>query len=53
MIGWRIKVNLVAFLVISLGLVYAMATQVLSVLQPRYSVYAIFPTPGGFSPTKR
>ncbi len=47
MIGWRIKVNLVAFLVISLGLVYAMATQVLSVLQPRYSVYAILPDAGG------
>lgn len=47
MIGWRIKVNLVAFLLISLGLVYAMATQVLSILQPRYSVYAIFPDAGG------
>lgn len=47
MIGWRIKVNLVAFLVISLGLVYGMATQVLSILQPRYSVYAIFPDAGG------
>ncbi|HJR45190.1 MAG TPA: MlaD family protein [Actinomycetota bacterium] len=47
MIGWRIKVNLVAFLVISLGLVYAMATQVLSILQPRYSVDAIFPDAGG------
>lgn len=47
MIGWRIKVNLVAFLVISLGLVYAMATQVLSILQPRYAVNAIFPDAGG------
>lgn len=47
MIGWRIKVNLVAFLVISLGLVYGMATQVLSILQPRYSVYAMFPDAGG------
>ena len=47
MIGWRIKVNLVAFLVISLGLVYGMATQVLSILQPRYSVFAIFPDAGG------
>jgi phospholipid/cholesterol/gamma-HCH transport system substrate-binding protein len=46
-IGWRIKVNLVAFLLISFGLVYAMATQVLSVLQPRYSVYAVFPDAGG------
>jgi phospholipid/cholesterol/gamma-HCH transport system substrate-binding protein len=43
----RIKINLVAFLVISLGLAYAMATQVLSVLQPRYSVYAMFPDAGG------
>lgn len=47
MIGWRIKVNLVAFLVISLGLVYGMATQVLSILQPRYSVFAMFPDAGG------
>lgn len=47
MIGWRIKVNLVAFLVISLGLVFAMATQVLSILQPRYSVHAMFPDAGG------
>ena len=47
MIGWRVKVNLVAFLVISLGLVYAMATQVLSILQPRYAVNAIFPDAGG------
>jgi phospholipid/cholesterol/gamma-HCH transport system substrate-binding protein len=46
-IGWRIKVNLVAFLLISFGLVYAMATQVLSVLQPRYSVFAVFPDAGG------
>ena len=47
MIGWRIKVNLIAFLVISLGLVFAMATQVLSILQPRYSVHAMFPDAGG------
>lgn len=47
MIAWRIKVNLIAFLVISLGLVYGMATQVLSILQPRYSVYAMFPDAGG------
>ena len=47
MIAWRVKVNLVAFLVISLGLVYAMATQVLSILQPRYSVNAMFPDAGG------
>jgi phospholipid/cholesterol/gamma-HCH transport system substrate-binding protein len=47
MISNRIKINLVAFLVISLGLAYAMATQVLSILQPRYSVYAMFPDAGG------
>ena len=47
MINWRVKVNLVAFLVISLGLVYGMATQVLSILQPRYSVFAMFPDAGG------
>lgn len=47
MTGMRIKVNLIAFLVISLGLVYGMATQVLSILQPRYSVFAMFPDAGG------
>ena len=43
----RIRVNLVAFLVLGLGLSYAMATQVLSVLQDRYSVNAIFEDGGG------
>ncbi|MGH2730220.1 MAG: MCE family protein [Actinomycetota bacterium] len=43
----KIKINLVAFLVGALGLSYLMATQVLSVLQDRYSVYAIFPDAGG------
>lgn len=43
----RIRVNLIAFLVISLGLSYAMATQVLAVLQDRYSVMAIFEDAGG------
>lgn len=43
----RIRVNLVAFFVISMGLVYAMATQVLTVLQGRYSIDAIFPDAGG------
>ena len=47
MIAWRVKVNLIAFVVISMGLVYGMATQVLSILQPRYSVYAMFPDAGG------
>jgi phospholipid/cholesterol/gamma-HCH transport system substrate-binding protein len=46
-IGNRIKINLVFFLVGSLGLSYLMANQVLSVLQDRYSVYAIFPDAGG------
>lgn len=43
----RVRMNLVAFLVIGLGLSYAMATQVLSVLQDRYTVNAIFPDAGG------
>ncbi|MDQ3957725.1 MAG: MCE family protein [Actinomycetota bacterium] len=43
----KVKINLVAFLVLGLGLSYAMATQVLSVLQDRYSVMAIFPDAGG------
>jgi phospholipid/cholesterol/gamma-HCH transport system substrate-binding protein len=47
MIGWRIRVNLVAFFVIAIGLCFLMATQVLSVLKDRYSVYAIFPDAGG------
>lgn len=47
MIGNRIKINLIFFLVGSLGLSYLMANQVLSILQERYSVYAIFPNAGG------
>ena len=43
----RIKVNLIAFLVISLGLIYLMATQVLTLLQGKYSVDAIFTDAGG------
>jgi phospholipid/cholesterol/gamma-HCH transport system substrate-binding protein len=43
----RVKINLIGFVVISMGLVYLMATQVLSVLQDRYSVYAMFPDAGG------
>lgn len=43
----RIRVNLIAFLLISFGLIYAMATQVLSVLKGRYSVDAIFTDAGG------
>lgn len=43
----RIRVNLVAFLVLGLGLSYAMATQVLTVLQDRYAVNGIFEDAGG------
>jgi phospholipid/cholesterol/gamma-HCH transport system substrate-binding protein len=43
----KVKVNLVAFLVLGVGLSYAMATQVLSVLQDRYAVLATFPDAGG------
>ncbi len=43
----KVKVNIVAFVVLGLGLSYAMATQVLSVLQDRYSVLATFPDAGG------
>ena len=47
MIGTRIKINLVFFLVGSLTLSYLMANQVLSILQDRYSVYAEFNDAGG------
>jgi phospholipid/cholesterol/gamma-HCH transport system substrate-binding protein len=43
----KVKINLVAFVVLGLGLSYAMATQVLSVLQDRYSVLATFTDAGG------
>src|SRR5918911_1572487 len=43
----KVKINLVIFLVLALGLSYLMATQVLTVLKPRMSVYAIFPNAGG------
>jgi phospholipid/cholesterol/gamma-HCH transport system substrate-binding protein len=43
----RIRINLIGFLVISMGLIYGMATQVLTILQGRYSVNAIFPDAGG------
>jgi phospholipid/cholesterol/gamma-HCH transport system substrate-binding protein len=43
----RVKINVLAFLVLGLGLIYAMATQVLSILTDRYSVYAVFPDAGG------
>lgn len=47
MIGNRIKINLIFFLVGSIGLSYLMANQVLSILQDRYSVYAEFTDAGG------
>lgn len=47
MIGTRIKINLVFFLVGSLGLSYLMANQVLSILQERYTVNAEFKDAGG------
>ena len=40
-------INLVAFLVLGLGLSYLMATQVLTVLHDRYTVNAIFEDAGG------
>jgi phospholipid/cholesterol/gamma-HCH transport system substrate-binding protein len=43
----KIKVNLIVFVVLAIGLSYAMATQVLTILQDRYSVFAIFPDAGG------
>lgn len=43
----KIKVNLIVFVVLAIGLSYAMATQVLSILQDRYSVFGIFPDAGG------
>ena len=43
----KVKINIVAFVVLGLGLAYAMATQVLSVLQDRYAVLATFPDAGG------
>jgi phospholipid/cholesterol/gamma-HCH transport system substrate-binding protein len=43
----RIRTNVIVFIVLGLGLSYAMATQVLSVLHQRMSVYAIFEDGGG------
>src|SRR5918996_3730813 len=43
----RVKINVLAFLVLGLGLIYAMASQVLSILEDRYSIYAVFPDAGG------
>lgn len=43
----RVRINVIAFVVLGLGLSYAMATQVLSVLHKRMAVYAIFEDGGG------
>lgn len=43
----KVKVNIVTFVILGIGLSYAMATQVLSVLQDRYTVVAVFPDAGG------
>jgi virulence factor Mce-like protein len=43
----KIKINLIGFLVISMLLIFLMATQVLSILQGMYTVNAIFPDAGG------
>lgn len=43
----KININLVFFFFLAFALIYAMATQVLSVLQDRYTVNAIFPDAGG------
>jgi phospholipid/cholesterol/gamma-HCH transport system substrate-binding protein len=43
----KIKINLIGFLFISMGLVFLMATQVLSIFSGTYSVNAIFPDAGG------
>ncbi|HEX2057603.1 MAG TPA: MCE family protein [Actinomycetota bacterium] len=43
----KVQINIVAFLVLAVALSYAMATQVLSVLQDRYAVLATFPDAGG------
>ncbi|MDQ3877011.1 MAG: MCE family protein [Actinomycetota bacterium] len=45
--GTRVKINLIAFLVLALGLSFAMATQVLSVLHKHFTVYGIFQDAGG------
>src|SRR5918999_705510 len=47
MVGKRVKINMVAFLVLSLGFTYWLATQVLSSLQDRISVYVMLEDAGG------
>jgi hypothetical protein len=43
----KVKINIVAFLLLAFGLIVAMATQVLSVFEKRYTIDAIFPDAGG------
>lgn len=43
----RLQINLIAFLILAMFLVYAMANQVLSVLQERITVTAMFEDAGG------
>ncbi|HVF52525.1 MAG TPA: MCE family protein [Actinomycetota bacterium] len=43
----KININLVAFGLLAVGLIYGMATQVLTSLESRYSVFATFPDAGG------
>jgi phospholipid/cholesterol/gamma-HCH transport system substrate-binding protein len=43
----RVRLNVLTFIVMGFGLSYLLATQVLSILQDRYSVYAFFPDAGG------
>jgi phospholipid/cholesterol/gamma-HCH transport system substrate-binding protein len=43
----RIRTNVIAFIILGLGLSYAMATQVLTVLHKRMTVYAVFVDGGG------
>ena len=43
----RIRTNVIVFIILGLGLSYAMATQVLTVLHKRMAVYAIFEDGGG------
>ena len=43
----RIRLNVITFIVMGFGLSYLLATQVLTVLEDRYSVFAFFPDAGG------
>ena len=43
----RVRLNVLTFIVMGFGLSYLLATQVLTVLEDRYSVFAFFPDAGG------